>query len=79
MTVLAPECDNKHEAPECKNKDEEIFYYIVFPTYKVAVPMRSGDVILFNLKIMHSCSNPKYSGSCIISVYILVKTVYVLV
>ena len=75
MTVLAPECNDKDEAPESKNKDEEIIYCFFPPTYQVAVCIRSGDVILFNPKIMHSCSNWRYSSSCIISAYVSGKNV----
>ena len=75
MTVLAPECNNKDKTPECKNKDKEIIYYFIFPTYKIAVPMISGDVVLFIPRIIHSCLNPRYSGSCIMLAYVSCETV----
>jgi hypothetical protein len=50
-------------------------YYFCFPGYKVAVPIRSGDVILFNPLVTHCCSNPRYRGSYIFSCYVSKKTV----
>mmetsp|Transcript_603 Transcript_603/g.1106 ORF Transcript_603/g.1106 Transcript_603/m.1106 type:complete len:105 (+) Transcript_603:1167-1481(+) len=40
----------------------EIVYYFLFPTYGdngTKVPLQSGDTLLFNPSIPHSCSNPK--------------------
>eukprot|EP00536_Pseudo-nitzschia_multiseries_P013281 jgi/Psemu1/309812/fgenesh1_kg.557_\ len=65
LTVIAP----KHVS------DEEVIYYFVFPTYGVKVPLRSGDTLLFNPLVLHSCSNPKYEGCYIMSAYVSRKTV----
>eukprot|EP00536_Pseudo-nitzschia_multiseries_P009556 jgi/Psemu1/306631/fgenesh1_kg.270_\ len=65
LTVIAP----KHVS------DDEVIYYFVFPTYGVKVPLRSGDTLLFNPLVLHSCSNPKFEGSYIMSAYVSRKTV----
>ena len=75
MRVLAPEFNNEDKALECKNKDETIIYYFIFPTYRIAVPLRSSDIILFYPMIMNFYLNPTYSGSCIVLAYVSCKTV----
>ena len=54
---------------------EDIIYYFVFPEYKVAVPMSCGDVILFNPKVVHCTTNPRYWDCMIHSCYVSRKTV----
>ena len=54
---------------------QKILYYFIFPMYKIMVPMVSGDVILFNPSITHSCSNPSLPNSYIFSSYVSKKTV----
>ena len=54
----------------------DIIYYFIFPGFKAAVPMRSGDVLLFNPHILHSCSNPRHLGDYIFSAYVSRKTVF---
>ena len=68
LTVLAPE-NNPHT-----QFDQEVIYYFVFPTYEICVPMKTGDVLLFNLIVLHSCSNPRFCGSYIMSANVLGKT-----
>eukprot|EP00536_Pseudo-nitzschia_multiseries_P005659 jgi/Psemu1/13073/gm1.13073_g len=46
--------------------DDKVTYYFVFPTYGIKVPLRSGDTLLFNPLVFHSCSNPRYKGCYII-------------
>ena len=53
----------------------EILYHFVFPSYNVAVPMRSGDILLFNPRILHGCTNPSREGAFIFSAYVSAKTV----
>ena len=65
LTVAAPS----------KEFDEEIIYYFCFPEYSVKVPLKSGDILVFNPQILHSCSNPKMKGSFIMSAYVSAKTV----
>ena len=69
LTVLAPE-DLPH-----KHYHGKVLYYFVFPTYNVRVPLKSGDVLLFNPLILHSCSNPRYKDSYIMSAYVSTRTV----
>eukprot|EP00536_Pseudo-nitzschia_multiseries_P011441 jgi/Psemu1/28894/gm1.28894_g len=54
---------------------DEVIYYFVFPTYHIKVPLRSGDTLLFNPLVFHSCSNPQYEGCYIMSAYVSRKTV----
>eukprot|EP00536_Pseudo-nitzschia_multiseries_P011770 jgi/Psemu1/29890/gm1.29890_g len=65
LTVIAP----KHVS------DDKVIYYFVFPSYRVKVPLHSGDTLLFNPLVLHSCSNPKFKGCCIMSAYKSRKTV----
>ena len=58
----------------CDNN--KILYYFIFPMYKIMVPMASGDVLLFNPSITHSCSNPSLPDSYIFSSYVSKKTVF---
>jgi len=63
--------------PDSKSADD-IIYYFVFPTYGkfgIKIPLRSGDTLLFNPSIPHSCSNPKTKGCFIMSAYVSKKTV----
>jgi hypothetical protein len=54
--------------------DRSILFYFVFPSYKVAVPMRSGDVMIFNPSVFHCCTNPTKKGVHIFSLYVSAKT-----
>ena len=65
LSVLAKE-------PVDNNK---ILYYFVFPCYKMMIPMTSGDVLLFNPLITHSCSNPSLKDGYIFSSYVSKRTV----
>jgi len=59
-----------------KCDDNTVIYYFCFPEYSVKIPLRSGDVLVFNPQILHSCSNPKLNGSFIMSAYVSAKTVH---
>ena len=50
-------------------------YYFVFPEYKLAVCLCSGDLLWFNPNVLHSCSNPRYHDAYIFSSYVSKKTV----
>eukprot|EP00536_Pseudo-nitzschia_multiseries_P017256 jgi/Psemu1/50050/gm1.50050_g len=65
LTVIAP----------AHVSDDEVIYYFVFPSYGVKVPLKSGDTLLFNPLVLHSCLNPKYKGCYIMSAYVSSKTV----
>ena len=59
-----------------KSEDNDnILYHFIFPSYNIMVPMTSGDVLLFNPRITHSCSNPSLPDSYIFSSYVSKKTV----
>ena len=53
---------------------KEILYYFCFPEYKLKIPLRSAELIVFNPAKMHSCSNCKLHGSYIYSAYVSEKT-----
>ena len=55
--------------------NDKILYYFIFPKFKLMVPMTSGDVLLFNPSITHSCSNLSLTDSYIFSSYVSKKTV----
>jgi len=63
----------------CLSRDESehdnVLYYFVFPEYKIAVPLKSGDVIVFNPRVLHCCTNPSLPGASIFSSYVSAKTV----
>ena len=42
---------------------DEVMYYFFYPEYKVAIPMKSTELILFNPTKMYCCSNCKYTDS----------------
>ena len=53
----------------------DVIYYFCNPVYKIAIPMRPGDILLFNPHITHSVCNPRYQGTFIFSAYVSKKTV----
>ena len=55
--------------------DNEILYYFYFPDYGIKIPLRSGDIIVFNPLIRHCCSNPRQRDAYIFSAYVSEKTV----
>ena len=54
---------------------KEILYYFCFPEYKLKIPIRSSELLVFNPAAVHSCSNCKFPGSYIFSAYVSEKTV----
>lgn len=54
---------------------EKFIYYFVFPEYRLRIPLKTGDVIVFNPLKVHSCSNCRVSDSHIFSAYVTKKTV----
>ena len=60
---------------EEEQDNEETMYYFVFPEYKLRVPLKPGDVIVFNPLKLHSCSNCRIKDSHIFSAYVSKKTV----
>ena len=55
----------------------KVLYYFLFPDYEIAIPMRTGDILLFNPNITHSCSNPSTGNAYIFSSYVARQTVLV--
>jgi hypothetical protein len=58
-----------------KNTDDNsILFYFVFLSYRVAVPMCSGDVVCFNPLINQCCTDPTKHGIKKFSCYVSAKT-----
>jgi hypothetical protein len=53
---------------------DEVLYYFCFPTYNVAIPMRSGDILVFNPTVPHCATNPSRNTAKIYSCYVSKKT-----
>ena len=59
-----------------ESKDNgKVLYYFIFPDYKIIIPVKSGDILLFNPTITHSCSNPSLHDNLIFSSYVAKETV----
>ena len=58
-----------------KTRDDEVIYTFNFPTFGISIPMKSGDVIVYDSKVPHCTSNAKYSDSYIYSMYVSEKSV----
>ena len=56
-------------------RDNETIYTFNFPTFGVSIPMKSGDVIIFDSKVPHCSSNAKYEDDYIFSMYVSEKSV----
>ncbi len=56
-------------------RDDDILFYFCFPQYKVKIPVRPRDVLLFNPLVPHSCSEPSSPETLIFSAYVSSKTV----
>ena len=55
-------------------EEDEVLYYFCFPTYGFAVPMKSGDIIMFNPLVPHCATNPRRETALIYSMYVSNKT-----
>lgn len=55
--------------------ENQTLYHFCFPTYGIAIPMRSGDIILFNPLVPHCATNPRVKTAMIYSFYVSKKTV----
>ena len=67
--------DNLENAnSEDAKKKSKILYHFCFPTYGIAIPMMSGDIILFNPRIPHCATNPRVKTALIFSLYVSNKT-----
>ncbi len=54
---------------------KEVIYYFCYPEHNLAVPLTSGDLIIFNPLKMHCCSNSRFDDAYIFSAYVCEKTV----
>ena len=61
--------------PENKTRNKTI-YYFVFPEYEVKIPLSSGDILMINPHVLHSCLNPKYNDCFIMSAYVSAKRIF---
>ena len=52
----------------------QTLYHFCFPSYGIAIPMRSGDIILFNPLVPHCATNPRVETALIYSLYVSNKT-----
>ena len=59
---------------DAKASPDQTLYHFCFPSYGVAIPMRSGDIIVFNPLVPHCASNPRLESSLIYSLYVSNKT-----
>jgi hypothetical protein len=62
-------------SPDPEKHKDAILYHFVFPEYGLAIPMRHGDILIFNPTVMHCCTNPRIEGSYICSAYVSKKTI----
>jgi hypothetical protein len=53
---------------------DEVLYYFCFPTYNLAIPIKSGDIIVFNPLVPHCATNPSRNTAMIYSCYVSKKT-----
>ena len=53
----------------------EVLQNFCFPDFKVRVPMRAGEVLIFNPLIAHCCSNPRFENSFTVSSFMSLLTV----
>jgi hypothetical protein len=59
---------------DAKATKNQLLYHFCFPTYGIAIPMRSGDIILFNPLVPHCATNPRVATALIYSLYVSNKT-----
>jgi hypothetical protein len=52
-----------------------VLHYFLFPSVGVAVPIREGDVLVFNPLLPHGVTNATESGTVLCSLYVSGKTV----
>ena len=53
-----------------ESRDNQNIYFFNFPTFKVSVPMKSGDILIFNSNFEHCSSNPAHDSDFIYSMYV---------
>lgn len=66
--------DSENQKKTDKGKKRKTVYHFCFPTYGLAIPMKSGDIILFNPLVPHCTTNPRVETALIYSLYVSSKT-----
>ena len=54
---------------------ERVLYHFAFPEYGIAVPMRHGDVMVFDPREKHCATNPHVEDSLIVSAYTTMRMI----
>ena len=79
MSKIHKDDDYTHSVLTAWNCDsfcrDQILQYFVFPEYKVAFPMRHGDVLFFNPQVLHGCTAPRHKNCVLMSAYTSAKTI----
>jgi hypothetical protein len=57
------------------DEQHEILYHFNFPEYEIAIPMRHGDILVFDPRINHCASNPRKENALIVSAYVSKRVV----
>jgi hypothetical protein len=57
-------------------KSRHIITHVIFPEFKMAIPLRSGDILVFDPRVTHCSCNPRDKKAFIFSVYTAAKTVH---
>ena len=55
--------------------EDDVAFFFVFPEYGKAIPMRHGDILLFNPSVVHCASEPQFNDVHSFALYTSQKTV----
>ena len=58
-----------------KRQRKSIVCYFVFGAHEIAIPLRDGDIILFNPLVPHCATGSAFPGAIIYSAYVSNRTV----
>jgi hypothetical protein len=53
-----------------------VITHFLFPEFQTAFPLMSGDILVFDPRVMHCCCNPRDKNAFIFSLYTSAKTVH---
>jgi hypothetical protein len=59
-----------------KPNSRKTITHFIFPEFKLAFPLKSGDVLIFDPRVMHCSCNPRNQDAFIFSAYTSAKTVH---
>ena len=59
-----------------KPTSREIITHFLFPESKMAFPLISGDILVFDPRVTHCCCNPRNNDAFVCSAYTSAKTVH---